>query len=112
MIATPRELDKLIEEATVDCNNEEEQASSFFTMIDENLTLPFVTQVLGVEASVVAVEMDNDGSLKAVCEHGGNRQRISLTDLPLPSSPPTGAEWIAAYCRRLHGRWHDHEEDE
>jgi hypothetical protein len=28
----------------------------------------------------VAVEMDNDGSLKAVCEHRGNRQRISLDE--------------------------------
>jgi hypothetical protein len=104
MVATPRELDKLIEEATVDSYNEEEQASGFFTMIDENLALPFATQVLGVEVSVVAVEMDNDGSLKAVCERGGNRQRIGLTDLPLPSSSPSGAEWIAAYRRWLHGR--------
>jgi hypothetical protein len=40
MIATPRELDKLIEEATVDCYNEEEQASGLFTAIDENLASP------------------------------------------------------------------------
>ena len=99
MIATPRELDKLIEEATVDCYNEEEQASGLFTVIDENLALPFSTQVLGVEVAVVAVEMDDDSSLKAVCERGGNRQRIGLTDLPLPSSQPSGAEWIAAYRR-------------
>lgn len=112
MIATPRELDKLIEEATVDCYNEEEQASGFFTMIDENLALPFATKVLGVEVSVVAFEMDNDGSLKAVCEHSGNRQRIGLTDLPLPLPSPSGAEWIAAYRRWLHGRWHDLDEDE
>jgi hypothetical protein len=111
-IATPRELDKLIEEATVDCYNEEEQASGLFTMIDENLALPFATQILGVEVSVVAVEMDDDdGSLKAVCERGGNRQRIGLTDLPLPLSSPSGAEWIAAYRRWLRGRWHDDDDE-
>jgi hypothetical protein len=69
MIATPRQLDKLIEEATVDCYNDEEQASGFFTMIDEGLALPFRTEVLGIEVSVIAIEMENDGGLKAVCEH-------------------------------------------
>lgn len=101
---TPRQLDEMIEEATVDCYNEEEQASGFFTMIEENLALPFATRVLGVDVSVVALEMDNDGSPKAVCEHGGERQRIALTDLPLPTPLPSGAEWIAAYRRWVNGR--------
>jgi hypothetical protein len=104
MVATPRQLDKLIEEATVDCYNEEEQASGFFTMIEENLALPFRTCILGIEVSVIAVEMDSDGGLKAVCERAGNQQRIGLNDLPLPSPPPSGAEWIAAYQRWQHGR--------
>jgi hypothetical protein len=109
-----RQLDKLIEDATVDCSNEEEQASGFFAMIEENLALPFATRVLGLEVSVVAVEMDDDGGLKVVCEHRGQRQRIGLTDLPLPSPPPVGAEWIAAYRRWVRGRWDrsDDEQDE
>ena len=44
---TPKCLDKLIEEATTDAYNESEQAGGFFAMIEENLSLPFVTQVLG-----------------------------------------------------------------
>jgi hypothetical protein len=103
-VGTARQLDKLIKEATVDCYNEEEQASGFFAMIEENLALPFATRVLGIEVSVVAVEMDDDGSLKAVCEHGGQRQRIGLTDLPLTLQPSSGAEWIAAYRRWVRGR--------
>jgi len=110
-VLSPRHLDKLIEEATVDCYNEEEQATGFFTMIEENLALPFATRVLGVEASVVAVEMDDDGGLEAVCERGGERQRIGLTNLPLPSPPPSGGEWIAAYRRWACGRG-DREEEE
>ena len=112
MIPSARQLDGLIEEATVDCYNEEEQASGFFTMIEENLALPFATRVLGVEASVLVVEMADDGMLKAVCEQGGERQCIGLTDLPLPSPPPSGAEWIAAYSRWVCGRWDRHEEEE
>jgi hypothetical protein len=103
-VATPRQLDKLIEEAIVDCYDEAEQASGLFTMIEENLALPFRTSILGIEVSVVAIEMDNDGGLKAVCEHAGKKQRVGLADLPLPSPPPSGAEWIAAYRRWRHGR--------
>ena len=94
-----RQLDELIEEATVDAHDEDEQASGFFNVIDEYLALPFRTRIFGVDVSVVAVEMDNDGGLKAVCEGAGKRQRVGLLDLPLPSPPPSGAEWIAAYRR-------------
>jgi hypothetical protein len=99
-----RKLDKMIEEATVDCYDELEQASGIYTMIEDHLAVPFATQVLGVEVSVVGVEMDDNGSLKAVCKRNGKRQLIGLIDLKLPKPPPSGAEWIAAYRRWLRGR--------
>lgn len=45
-------LKRLAEEATVDAYNESEQRIGFLTMIDDNLSLPFVTHILGVEVSV------------------------------------------------------------
>ena len=99
-----RKLDKMIKEATVDCYDELEQASGFFTMIEDHLAVPFATEVLGIEVSVVGVEMDDNGSLKAVCERNGKRQLIGLTNLQLPKSTPPGAEWIAAYRHWLRGR--------
>ena len=115
-VATSAQLDELIEEATVDCYDEEEQATGFFAVIDDNLALPFTTRILGVDASVTAVEMDNDGRIKAVCERSGEQQRLDLIDLPLPSPPPSGAEWIAAYRRWIEGdgfaEGEDVEEDE
>ena len=103
-VASPQQLDKMIEEATVDCYDEQEQASGFFTMIEDNLVFPFTARVFGIDVSVVGIEMDDDGSLKVVCEHGGERQLIGLTDLPLPAPPPVGAEWIDAYRRWRRGR--------
>ena len=35
----------------------------------------------------------------AVCRRGGKRQAISILELPLPTRPPAGAEWIEAYRR-------------
>jgi hypothetical protein len=42
-------LDKLIAEATVDCYKESEQSTGIFTMLEENLAVPFETTLLGME---------------------------------------------------------------
>jgi hypothetical protein len=51
--------------------------------------------VLGASVEVHAVDLSAGLDIVAVCRRGGASQRISL--LPLPSPPPAGAEWIAAY---------------
>jgi hypothetical protein len=96
------ELDSLVDEATVDCYGDDEQRTGLFTMIAENLAVPFETVVLGVPVTVTDVDLDVDGRIVAKCVRGGVRQWISVLDLPLPTPPPGGAEWIAAYrhwCR-------------
>ncbi|MGH3261581.1 MAG: calcium-binding protein [Trebonia sp.] len=37
------DLDELVEEAIVDAYGEDEQMAGFYTMIEENLVLPFMT---------------------------------------------------------------------
>jgi len=87
----------MIEEAVVDCYNESEQAMGLFTMIEDNLQLPFQTHVLGVEVTVARVDINERDEIIAICRRGRERQAIPLVELPLPSPPPAGAEWIAAY---------------
>ena len=95
---------KLIEEATVDTYNESEHRVGFFTMIDENLALPFATRVFGVEVLVERIDMNASEEIVAVCRRGRARQRIPILDLPLPTPNPTGAEWIEAYRHWARGR--------
>lgn len=90
-------LDKLIEEATVDCYNESEEVTGIFTMLEENLTVPFITTMLGVEVKVERVDLNKAGEIVAVCRRGRERQRVPVIDLPLPEPKPKGAEWIDAY---------------
>ena len=92
-------LDKLIEEATVDCYNESEQVSGFFCVLDERLKIPFTISLQGVEAVVESIELTDGNEIVAVCRRGRNRQRISILDLPLPHPRPAGAEWMEAYRR-------------
>ena len=96
-------LDRLVEEATVDCYNESEQATGLYTMIEEHLAFPFVTTVLGVPVTVERVQLTLREEIVAVCRRARTRQTVPLLDLPLPAPPPAGSEWIAAYRHWLHG---------
>ncbi len=97
-------LDELIEQAIVDCYNESEQVTGLYTMIENNLALPFKTTVLGVPVSVERIHLTRQEEIVAVCRRAGVRQTVPLLDLPLPSPPPAGTEWIAAYRHWLGGR--------
>lgn len=84
-------------DATVDANDEDEQAMGFHSMIADTLELPFVTRVLGVDVSVEDIDLAKDNSILAICARDRFRQAIRVVDLPLPERPPAGAEWIEAY---------------
>ena len=90
-------LRALIEDATVDCYNDDEQATGLYTMLDEHLVLPFETTVLGITVTVDAIDLRDTGDIVSLCTKNRNRQPIPLDDLPLPAPPPQGVEWVEAY---------------
>jgi hypothetical protein len=96
-------LDRLIEEALVDAYGEEEERSGMYTLLEENLAMPFKTQILGMEVTVQRVDLTDDEQIVAVCTRGRLRQAIPILALPLPDPPPKGAEWIQAYRRWARG---------
>ena len=93
------ELNRMIEEATVDAYGESEQVMGFYTMLEDNLAVPFRTEVLGVEVTVEQVDVTDDDRIVAVCARGKSRQRVPILDLPLPDPAPKGSKWIDAYRR-------------
>jgi hypothetical protein len=92
-----RRLEEMIEQATVDCHDESEQMTGWFTMIDEYLAVPFETTVLGVAVTVERVDLNRREQIVAVCARGRHRQALPILDLPLPTPRPDGAQWIEAY---------------
>ncbi len=90
-------LDDLVEEALVDAYGESEQVTGFFTMMENDLRLPFETEILDMAVIVEGIDITEDDQLVAVCRKDKTKQRISLSELPLPSPLPKGAEWIVAY---------------
>ena len=90
------DLDELVQEAIVDAYGEDEQLVGFYTMIEENLALPFTTRVLDIEVSVEGIELTDQG-IAAICAQGTHRRSIEILELPPPIPPPPGWEWISAY---------------
>ncbi len=94
----------MIEEAIADAYGESEQTVGFYTMFEDNLKVPFQTEMLGVGVTVERIDVTDDEQIVAVCSRGKSRQRVPILDLPLPSPPPEGARWIDAFRRWARGR--------
>ena len=97
--ASAARLEAMVAEATVDCYNEDERVTGLFTVIEDNLGLPFQTTVLGIAVAVVGVDLNASGQIVAICSRDGLRQAIPILDLAIPVPSPVGAEWIEAYRR-------------
>jgi len=94
---TKARLKTLIAEATVDAYDETEQRMGLYTLIEDNLALPFDTEMLGIAVTIERIDITGDDQIVAVCRRGRIRQTVSILELPLPKPPPAGAEWIEAY---------------
>src|SRR5258708_23520741 len=90
------DLDELVEEAIVDAYGEDEQLTGFYTMIEENLALPFTTRALSVEATVAGIHPPDYGIFPLSLRET-HRQSIPILDLPLAAPAPPGSAGIAAY---------------
>lgn len=90
-------LDALVQEATVDAYNEAEQVLGLFTMMEDNLQLPFEIAIFGLKVTVERIDLTEGDEIVAVCKRSGKREKVPILDLSLPAPPPEGAEWIAAY---------------
>jgi hypothetical protein len=96
-------LEELVEEATIDAYGESEQRVGFFTMLEEHLAVPFATEILGTPVRVERVDLNDADEIVAICGRGRQRQLIPILNLPLPSPPPGGWEWIEAYRHWVRG---------
>ncbi len=92
-------LDAMIEEATVDAYNDDEQITGLFTMLEEHLELPFDTEMLGITITVTKIDLTPGHEIVAICRRDAHKQTIPILDLPLPDPAPDGVEWIHAYRR-------------
>lgn len=81
----------------MDAHDESEQRGGFLCMLQEHVACPFTTWVLGSAVTVERIDSNQTEEIVAICRRQRHRQRISILDLPVPTRPPAGWEWIEAY---------------
>lgn len=89
-------MEELIEEATVDCYDQEECRIGFLTLMQDNLQTPFEATLKGRKVTVVDIDGD-DRVIKTVIKHGGKSYPVDILDLEVDDSVVGGGEWITAY---------------
>jgi hypothetical protein len=80
-----RDLDKMVEEATVDAYGEDEELAGFHAVLTDRLALPFNTRVLGVDVVVEDLVLRPGTGVVALCRLGAHRQ---AKDRAPPSGQP------------------------
>ena len=91
------ELDEMIEEAVVDGYGESEQITAFYTMIEDNMTFPFESVILGAKVQVKKVDLTDDERIVFVCRRGRQQLLLDVRELQYSNPPPDGWKWNEAY---------------
>ena len=88
-------LDSLIEEATVDCYDEEECRNGFLAMLQDNIPTPFEAKLGGNTVTVTKIDGD-DRVIKAFIQNGKVVYPVDILDLKVEQNV-LGYQWVAAY---------------
>ncbi len=90
-----RDVEALTEEATVDAYGEDEQRSGFLVMMQDNIVVPFLAALAGVEIQVVGFD-GLQTRIIAYCEREGQKFSVDVLDIK-PTKNAEGHEWLDAY---------------
>lgn len=109
-----KRVKELLEEATVDCYDEEEEFSGVLTSLGDNLQFPIQAKLAGDLVEMVDLDSDRSSLRRGIVARilkNGREQRVSLADLTFVNPDPTSAEWLAMYAYWA-DLWLDAEDDD
>jgi len=94
------ELEALLEEATVQCYDEEESFWGLFCTLKGRLSFPLQARALGEAVTLVGLdENDSDpqAGVMARVQKGDQERTVALAELEPLNPDPVSAEWLAVY---------------
>jgi len=93
-------LEALLDEAMVDCYDEEEQFWGVFYTLEEKLRFPLPARALGGPATLVGLDDSRSGQRRGVMARvrkGGREYAVALSEVEVIDPDLVSAEWLAAY---------------
>ncbi|MCX6032015.1 MAG: hypothetical protein NT169_22305 [Chloroflexi bacterium] len=95
-----KRLQELLDQAIMDCYDEEEEFSGVLCTLEDNLSFPLQAEALGEPVEVIGLD-DRRSSLRkgivARVRKGGREYAVGLADLNFIAPDPISAEWLAMY---------------
>ncbi len=98
-------LQELIDEATVDCYDEEEQFWGILTILGDKVNFPLAATLIGEQVKLIGIDDEASSSHRGIVAHVRHKEKmysISLADLQIIDTDTQSAEWLAAYHYWLH----------
>ena len=93
-------LQELLEEAIVDCYDEEEEFMGVLISVDENANWPLPAQLTGIPVEVLGLDESASSlrrGIQARIQRQGKEYRASLSDLTFGDMDESSTEWLAMY---------------
>jgi hypothetical protein len=96
----PKRLQELLDEAIVDCYDEEEEFSGVLVTLMDNMNFPLQAKLLNDVVEVIGLD-EGRSSLRrgivAQVRKGEREHRVGLSELTFIDPDPASAEWLAMY---------------
>ncbi len=93
-------LRELVDEATVDCYDEEEQFWGMLTALGDALDFPIAATLIGEKVELIDVDGTSSSAHRGIVarvRHKGQEYSVSLADLQISDTNAHNVEWLAAY---------------
>jgi hypothetical protein len=107
MTLSEERLEALLEEATVDCYDEEEEFVGVLITVDENVAWPLPAQLAGTGVEVLGLDENASSTRRGIVariRRGGKEHKAALADLTFGDVDETSGEWLAMF-RWWAARW-------
>ena len=98
--ADEERLQALIDEATIDCYDEEEQFWGMLAVLDSELNFPLAGTLIGEQLALIGTDGNASSSHRGIVARVLYKDQVysvSLADLQITGADSRSAEWVAAY---------------
>jgi len=95
-----KRLQELLDQATVDCYDAEEEFSGVLCTLDDHLNFPLQAELLGEQVEVIGLDNRRSNLRKGIVARvrkGSREYTVGLADLSFIAPDLVSAEWLAMY---------------
>jgi len=95
-----KRLQELLDQAIVDCYNEEEEFGGMLCTLEDNLSFPLQAEALGEPVEVIGLDSRRSSLRRGIVARvrkGDKEYTVGLSELVIVDPDPTSAEWLEVY---------------